>query len=127
MTTVSATQSLASRVLDLLDQWALPPETQRGLLGLTRAEYAQFCAGAEVSSPELATRIGHLLAIQLALYRLFPHQNERLQAWMRRRNPAFGQRSPVDVVRECGLDGLLMVRNYAHWKATNESSCGLVR
>lgn len=127
MKTASATHSLADRVIGLLDQWALPPETQRGLLGLTLAEYAQFCAGEEIHSSELAARIGHILAIQLALHRLFPHQNERLQAWMRRRNPAFGQRSPVDVVWECGLEGLLMVRNYLHWKATTEPPCGPVR
>ncbi|MBU2719762.1 DUF2384 domain-containing protein, partial [Acidithiobacillus ferridurans] len=43
---------------------------------------------------------------------LFPHDRDLAYQWMTTRNRAFDHRTPVEVVREWGFTGLLMVRAY---------------
>ena len=57
-------------------------------------------------------RISNLLAIHKNLKLLFP-QNDRLAyTWIKTPNRAFDNRPPVNVIREFGFLGLLMVRGY---------------
>jgi hypothetical protein len=43
---------------------------------------------------------------------LFPRNKEQLYGWMKAKNKAFENRTPVEVVKEFGFTGLLMVRSY---------------
>ena len=61
---------------------------------------------------ERVIRAEHLLAIHAALRTLFPQNRELTYRWMTTRNAAFEHRTPVEVVRHTGLDGLIAVRRY---------------
>ena len=43
---------------------------------------------------------------------LFPHNRDLAYRWMTTRNKAFDNLTPVEVVKEWGFAGLLMVRAY---------------
>jgi hypothetical protein len=64
------------------------------------------------ASRDLQERAGHVLAIHKNLRLIFPQDRDLAYAWMTRRNRAFEGRTPVEVIREWGFTGLLMVRAY---------------
>ena len=64
------------------------------------------------ASRDLLERAGHVLAIHKNLRLIFPQDRDLAYAWMTRRNRAFDGRTPVEVIREWGFTGLLMVRAY---------------
>lgn len=108
--------ALARMVMTLLDHWQLATEDQALLLGLAagnRAALARYRRGDPIgTSRDQYERVGHLLAIHKNLRLLFPSDRDLAYRWMSTRNRAFDQRSPVEVVREWGFAGLLMVRAY---------------
>ena len=57
-------------------------------------------------------RVGHLLGIHKNLRLLFPQNRDLAYRWMSTRNKAFDNLTPVEVVKERGFAGLLMVRAY---------------
>ena len=116
---VSASQdrgALAKMVMTLLDHWKLSTEDQAALLGIAtsnRAALTRYRKGAPVgTSRDQYERVGHLLGIHKNLRLLFPQNRELAYRWMTTRNKAFDNRTPVEVVREWGFAGLLMVRGY---------------
>ena len=56
------------------------------------------------------TALGHLLGIHKNLRLLFPQNRDLAYHWMSTRNKAFDNLTPVDIVKEWGCAGLLMVR-----------------
>ena len=108
--------ALAKMVMALLDHWALATEDQAALLGIAssnRAALARYRKGEAIgTSRDQFERVGHLLGIHKNLRLLFPHDRALAYRWMSTRNRAFDNLSPVDVVREWGFAGLLMVRAY---------------
>jgi hypothetical protein len=103
-------------VLALFDHWGLPPEDQLVLLGLdpsSRSTLSRYRRGAPLAgSRDLLDRAGHLLGIHKALRILYPRNRELAYRWMTTRHARFGNKTPVEVVREHGFAGLLMVRAY---------------
>ena len=91
-------------------------EDQLALLGLAadnRAALSRYRKGEPLgANRDLLERAGHLLAIHKNLRLLFPHDRDLAYRWMTTRNRAFDNRTPVEVVREWGFAGLLMVRAY---------------
>jgi hypothetical protein len=108
--------ALAKMVMTLLDHWALSTEDQAAMLGLapgSRAALANYRRGKPIgNSRDQYERVGHLLGIHKNLRLLFPQDRELAYRWMTTRNKAFDNRTPVEVVREWGFAGLLMVRAY---------------
>lgn len=108
--------ALAKMVMALLDHWKLSTEDQAALLGLApsnRAALSNYRSGKAIgTSRDQFERVGHLLGIHKNLRLLFPKNRDLAYAWMTTRNKAFGNLTPVDVVREYGFAGLLMVRGY---------------
>jgi hypothetical protein len=108
--------ALAKMVMALLDHWKLSTEDQAALLGLApsnRAALSNYRSGKAIgTSRDQFERVGHLLRIHKNLRLLFPKNRDLAYAWMTTRNKAFGNLTPVDVVREYGFAGLLMVRGY---------------
>ena len=83
----------------------LPP---RNHAALTR-----YRKGAPIgASLDQCERVGHLLGIHRNLRLPFPQNRDLAYRWMSTRNKAFGNLAPVDVVKEWGFAGLLMVRGY---------------
>lgn len=107
---------LARMVMALLDHWQLGTEDQAALLGLAsgnRAALANYRHGKPIgTSRDQYERVGHLLGIHKDLRLLFPQNRELAYRWMRTRNRAFDNLTPVEVIREWGFAGLLMVRAY---------------
>ncbi len=108
--------ALARMVMALFTHWQLGTEEQLALLGLAqgnRAALTRYRKGEPIgASRDQAERVGHLLAIHKNLRLLFPHNRDLAYRWMSTRNRAFDNQSPVEVVREWGFAGLLMVRAY---------------
>lgn len=108
--------ALARMVMTLLDHWKLGTEDQAALLGLApgnRAALANYRHGKPIgTSRDQYERVGHLLGIHKDLRLLFPQNRELAYRWMRTRNRAFDNLTPVEVIREWGFAGLLMVRAY---------------
>lgn len=108
--------ALARMVMRAFELWGIGNEDQLSLLGLAtdnRAALSRYRKGAPLAaSRDLLERAGHILAIHKNLRLLFPHDRDLAYAWMSQRNRAFDNRTPVEVVREWGFVGLLMVRAY---------------
>lgn len=107
---------LARMVMTLLDHWKLSTEDQAALLGIAasnRAALTRYRKGEAIgTSRDQYERVGHLLGIHKNLRLLFPQNLDLAYRWMSTRNRAFDNLTPVEVVKEWGFAGLLMVRGY---------------
>jgi len=105
---------LARSLCRLFDLWHLDSADRLALLGLNesnRTALQRYARGEPLaSSRDLLDRAGHLLGIHKSLKLLYPVNAEIVSGWMASANQKFGGQSPVDVVRQWGLPGLLMVR-----------------
>lgn len=108
--------ALAKMVMTLLDHWKLNTEDQATLLGIAtsnRSALSRYRKGEAIgTSRDQFERVGHLLGIHKNLRLLFPQNRELVYRWMTTRNKAFDHMTPVEVIREWGFAGLLMVRGY---------------
>ena len=108
--------ALARMVMRLLEHWKLGTEDQATLLGIAasnRATLARYRKGEAIgTSRDQFERVGHLLGIHKNLRLLFPQNRDLVYRWMTTRNRAFENLTPVEVIREHGFAGLLMVRGY---------------
>jgi len=108
--------ALARMVMALFDYWKLSTEEQAVLLGLAasnRSALTRYRKGEPIgTSRDQYERVGHLLAIHKNLRLLFPENRDLAYRWMSTRNKAFDNLTPVEVIREWGFSGLLMVRSY---------------
>ena len=108
--------ALAKMVLTLFEHWNLTTEDQAMLLGLAssnRAALSRYRKGEPIgTSRDQYDRVGQLLAIHKNLRLLFPKNRELAYCWISTRNKAFDNLTPVDVIKEWGFAGLLMVRSY---------------
>ncbi|MFA7504720.1 MAG: MbcA/ParS/Xre antitoxin family protein [Burkholderiaceae bacterium] len=108
--------ALARMVMTLFEHWQLGTEDQAALLGIAssnRAALARYRRGEPIgTSRDQYERVGHLLGIHKSLRLLFPRNRELAYRWMTTRNKAFDNLTPVEVIREWGFAGVLMVRAY---------------
>jgi hypothetical protein len=108
--------ALARMVMSLFDHWKLSTEDQAALLGIAtsnRAALSNYRSGKPIgTSRDQYERVGHLLGIHKNLRLLFPQNRDLAYRWMTTRNKAFDNLTPVEVVRQWGFAGLLMVRGY---------------
>lgn len=116
LTTSHDRGALAKMVMALLEHWKLSTEDQAALLGIAssnRAALSNYRSGKPIgTSRDQFERVGHLLGIHKSLRLLFPQNRDLAYRWMTTRNKAFDNLTPVDVVKEWGFTGLLMVRGY---------------
>jgi hypothetical protein len=107
---------LAKMIMALFDHWKLPTEDQAALLGIAtsnRAALTRYRKGEPIgTSRDQFERVGHLLAIHKNLRLLFPRNRDLAYRWMSTRNRAFNNFTPVEIIKEWGFSGLLMVRSY---------------
>jgi hypothetical protein len=109
-------KAIAGMLMKLFDHWKLSTEEQLDALGFSvtnRAALARYRRGEPISgSRDTLERAGHLLGIHKNLRLLFPLDRDLAYAWIKTRNRAFDNRSPIEVIREFGFAGLLMVLAY---------------
>ena len=106
---------LAKAVCRLFDLWGLDVASQSALLGLSPDSDAScgFREGAALPDDQnLLERVIHLLTIHERLRLMLPHNRELAYRWPTVRNRAFDNRSPVELMVEQGLPGMVAVRGY---------------
>ena len=103
-------------VMRMFDNWELSSEDRIALLGLAkenRTALSKYKRGEPIAnSRDTLERLSHLFAIHKNLRLLFPQNRDLVYRWMTTRNKAFDNLTPVEVVKEWGFAGLLMVRGY---------------
>jgi hypothetical protein len=108
--------ALAKMVIKLFELWGITTADQLELLGLSaksRSLLARYAKGnALPEGRDTLDRVGWLLAIHKALRLLYPQNAEIRYSWVNRRNEAFGNLRPLDVMKEQGIIGLARVSRY---------------
>lgn len=109
-------KAISGMLVKLFDHWNLTTEEQLDALGFSvtnRAVLARYRRGEAIAANrDTLERAGHLLGIHKNLRLLFPHNRDLAYRWIKSRNLAFDNRSPMDIIREYGFAGLLMVQAY---------------
>ena len=109
-------RELAQLVRRLFVHWNLSDEEQLALLGRLPGDIAAGLSNGDVralsADCEIAERIGHLLSIHQHLRTLFPQNRSLVYQWMTTPNDAFDGQTPVAVVRDQGVRGMLVLRAY---------------
>ncbi len=86
-----------------------------GIASSNRAALSNYRSGKPIgTSRDQYERVGHLLGIHKNLRLLFPQNRDLVYQWMSTRNKAFDNLTSVEVVKEWGFAGLLMVRGYLY-------------
>jgi len=109
-------QALARMVIRLFQHWKIATADQLNLLGLSetsRAMLSRYARGeALLSTRDMKDRVGWLLSIHKALRLLYPRNEEMRYSWVNRRNAAFGNLTPLAVMKEQGIIGIARVSRY---------------
>jgi len=106
---------LALGITGIFNLWKLSADERGTMLGFTAGDgrLSAFIRGTPLpADPKVLDRVGHLTGIYTALQTLAPHNPEYSAQWMTSRNRAFQNRTPVEVIAERGLEGLIELRNY---------------
>lgn len=107
---------IAKMLMQLFERWQLSTAEQLDALGLPASNQAALTryqkGGLLSNSRDQLDRAGHLLGIHKNLRLLFPHNRDLAYAWIKTRNRAFENLTPIEVICEHGFAGLLQVRAY---------------
>lgn len=117
LTSTENREKAAKLVTKLFDLWQLDTATQLNLLGLSETSRALLGKYRQGKSPlpnsrDVRDRVGWLLACHKALRLLYPRNESLRYNWVKSRNEAFEQRSPIDVMKDQGLVGIARVARY---------------
>lgn len=114
--TATARQGLAKLIMKLFKLWGLSTADQLDLLGLSqnsRAMLAKYSRGEALpTTRDIQDRVSWLLSIHKALRLLYPRNPEIRYSWVSRRNAAFGNLTPLAVMKEQGIIGIARVSRY---------------
>lgn len=109
-------KALATLVIKLFHLWGLNTSDQLELLGLSpksRAMLSKYDRGEALpASRDMYDRVGWLMAIHKALRLLYPRNKDIRYSWVNRRNAAFDNLAPLDVMKEQGIIGIARVARY---------------
>jgi hypothetical protein len=109
-------KGLATLAIRLFHLWNLSTADQLELLGLSpksRAMLSKYARGESLpATRDMYDRVGWLLAIHKALRLLYPKNEDIRYSWVTKRNAAFGNLAPLDVMKEQGIIGIARVARY---------------
>lgn len=117
LSNAGARKTMAKALIKLFDQWELDTNTRLNLLGLSensRAllnKYRNSQQGLSTSRDAL-DRTGWLLSIHKGLRLLFPYNENLRHSWVNRRNRAFDNHTPLEMMTERGIIGLANISRY---------------
>jgi len=108
---------LARAIMNMFDDWKIGGDDCVTLLGLPPETKGRSMRRYRESTPfpdqgETYERIEHLLGIADALRTSFPRSAEAGAIWMQRRNGRFDNRSPLRVMLEEGMGGIVHIRTH---------------
>jgi hypothetical protein len=109
-------KALATLSIRLFQLWKLSTADQLELLGLShksRAMLSKYARGEALpATRDMYDRVGWLLAIHKALRLLYPRNEDIRYSWVNKRNAAFDNFAPLDVMKEQGIIGIARVARY---------------
>lgn len=108
---------LTRLVVNLLDSWEVPPADQIRLLALPADTRPRALKRYHEGTPlpldaSMIERIEHLVGIADALRTSFPRSAQMGAIWLNRRNPRFDDRTPLALMVEDGLAGIIQIRSH---------------
>jgi len=108
---------IARSVMSLLHDWEVEPAQQVALLGLPPEtkprELSRYRSGTPFPHDrDLLVRARHLLSISNSLDTAFPHNPMLANFWVTTGNEFFGNRAPLELMLEHGVDGIERVARY---------------
>jgi hypothetical protein len=116
LSTAEVRSGLATIITNLFDLWGLSGKERLQLLGLSpnsRSSLKGYRQGKPLPNrPDLLERVGYLLAMHKSLGLLFPYNADIKTSWIRKRNKAFDNSTPLDLMISEGLIGLAKVSRY---------------
>ncbi len=112
---------LTRAIISLLDQWGVPAKDQLAILALPPGTRPGIIRQYRQNTPlpddaQVAERIEHLIGIAEALRTSYPLNAAMNAVWMNSVNRRFDGRTPLAVMVEDGLSGVIAVR--AHLDCT---------
>jgi len=115
--------AVARMLMRLFDHWKLSPKDQLAILGLrSRTSLARYRKGEPIADrKDLMDRAAILLSIHMSLRMLFPNNRDLLYGWISIPNRGFDGQKPVEVIREKGFLGLLLVEKYLDLEVEEDS------
>ena len=108
--------SISQAVMQYIDSWKLSNEETISILGLdpkTRTRHLQHYRSGEKVLPqerEIMQRVDHIVGIADALRTTFPFSDQMRLMWLRKPHRRFRKNTPLAVILEKGLNGLMKVR-----------------
>jgi len=106
---------LTRRVIFMLDEWRLTSTDKIALLALPEGTRTRSIQKYQQGTPlpfddALRERVGHLLGIGHSLRLANPRNTEAGSLWLHRPHRRFANRTPVAVMLEEGLAGIVNIR-----------------
>jgi uncharacterized protein (DUF2384 family) len=115
LTSPQSRKALTKMVLKLFDYWSLDPEDHLRLLGYkpaSKSTLERLRGGVSIPpGKDKLTRIGKLLSIHNALCIILPQDRDLCYSWVKRRNKAFEDKTPIEIMID-GIEGLDRVCRY---------------
>lgn len=109
-----ARAAVAEALMALFGRWQLHEVNQAQLLGLSSVlDLRQKLIQADSETME---RAGHLLAMDRALQQRFVTQPERSDRWIFTTNDFLGGLTPLSIMLENGIQGIISIRGIAESK-----------
>lgn len=107
---------LASMVIELLDQWAVDTEGQILVLSLPEKTPLRAIRKYRKCTPfpesdQIMERVEHIIGIAEALRTTYPRNSQMGSQWMNKPHKRFDGKTPVQLMVEGGLKGVIQVRS----------------
>jgi len=113
---------IARMVMQLFGHWQISTDEQLELLGLrpkSRAVLSRYRRGEPLPLVrDMLDRAAYLLAIHRSLRTLYPENPEICYGWVKMRNRALGNLTPLEVMLKEGLLGLAKVSRHLDVRLT---------
>lgn len=106
-------QAMQRTVIALFERWGVTDVDASTILGgISAKTFRRWKAGdfGRINR-DLADRMSNLLGIHKALRIIFVDPGSGYE-WMRLKNTALGDRSPLDVMRQGGMQDIIRIRRY---------------
>lgn len=120
LTSDASRVGLARLITKLFDLWDLSTSDRLELLGQSvnsRANLTKYRKGSPLPNlRDLLDRTGWLLSIHKSLRLLYPHNETLRYTWINRRNKAFDNLTPLQVIRYEGIIGMAKVSRYLDYQ-----------
>jgi hypothetical protein len=106
---------LTRAIMAILDSWGLNGQAQMAVLNIPKGvpvrALRRYREGtAFPNEQQVYDRVEHIVGIADALRTSYPHNPAMGVVWLKQPNSRFQQRSPLQVIVEDGLEGLVAVR-----------------